>query len=90
MCVDPLEFEWLEPPEPAAVRCAIEELILLGALDHRQDLTVFGYLISDLQIDPGIGRMIYAACAKGLGKLNPFFNHSWKLTFSFHDLTRNR
>ena len=67
MKVDPFHFDWLEPPDRTAIEVAIEELSLLGALDHRQNLTGLGTLISDLQIDPGIARMIYCACTKGLG-----------------------
>lgn len=73
MAVDPFNFEWLEPPDRAALDNAIEELLLLGALDHRQNLTGLGTLISDLQIDPGIARMMYYACSKGLGILSSSF-----------------
>ena len=68
MHVDPFQFEWLEPPDQTALVFAAEELTLLGALDHQQNLTPLGHLISSLQIDPGIARMIYSACSKGLGK----------------------
>ncbi len=68
MHVNPFEFEWLEPPDQTALVFAAEELTLLGALDHQQNLTPLGHLISSLQIDPGIARMIYSACSKGLGK----------------------
>lgn len=68
MHVDPFEFEWLEPPDLTALVFAAEELTLLGALDDQQNLTPLGHLISSLLIDPGIARMIYSACSKGLGK----------------------
>ncbi len=58
MRVDPLNFNWLEKPDSSALEAAIEELHLLGALDHRQDLTPLGHLIGDLQIDSGIAHMI--------------------------------
>jgi HrpA-like RNA helicase len=67
MRVDPLDFHWLEKPDSVALQAAVEELSLLGALDHRQNLTPLGHLISDLQIDPGIAHMIYYSCCKGLG-----------------------
>ena len=70
MNVDPFNFEWLELPDRIALEIAMEELLLLGALDHRQNLTGLGTLISDLQIDPGIARMMYYACSKGLGNIN--------------------
>jgi HrpA-like RNA helicase len=68
MNVDPFNFEWLEPPDRVALEIAMEELLLLGALDHRHYLTGLGTLISELQIDPGIARMLHYACSKGLGK----------------------
>lgn len=68
MRVDPRDFHWLEKPDAAALEAATEELNLLGALDHQQNLTPLGHLIGDLQIDPGIAHMIYYACFKGLGK----------------------
>lgn len=71
MRVDPLNFEWLEQPDNAALNAAIDELHLLGGLDHLQNLTPLGHLISDLQIDPGIAHMIHYACSKGLGNF-PF------------------
>lgn len=70
MRVDPLDFQWLEKPDDAALEAATEELNLLGALDHRQNLTPLGHLIGDLQVDPGIAHMIYYACSKGLGTSN--------------------
>ena len=69
MNVDPFNFEWLELPDRVALEIAMEELLLLGALDHRQNLTGLGTLISDLQIDPGIARMMHYACSKGLGNI---------------------
>ncbi|XP_059353084.1 uncharacterized protein LOC130692190 [Daphnia carinata] len=68
MRVDPRDFHWLEKPDTAALEAAEEELNLLGALDHQENLTPLGHLIGDLQIDPGIAHMIYYACSKGLGK----------------------
>lgn len=73
MHVDPLDFHWLEKPDRAALEAATEELSLLGALDHQQNLTPLGHLIGDLQIDPGIAHMIYYACSKGLGICNNVF-----------------
>jgi HrpA-like RNA helicase len=67
MRVDPIDFHWLEKPDSVALEAATEELSLLGALDHRQNLTPLGHLIGDLQIDPGIAHMIYYSCSKGLG-----------------------
>lgn len=72
MRVDPLNFDWLENPDVAALEAAIQELHLLGAIDHLQNLTPLGHLISDLQIDPGFAHMIYYACSKGLGILLRF------------------
>lgn len=70
MQVDPRQFEWLEKPANVALDAALEELYLLGALDHLGDLTPLGHLVSDLQIDPGIAHMIQYACSKGFGNTN--------------------
>lgn len=70
MNVDPRQFDWLEQPDGVALETAIEELCLLGAMDHLGNLTPLGHLVSDLQIDPGIAHMIHYACSRGLGKQN--------------------
>ena len=67
MGIDPFEFEWLEHPEPGSLESAADELTLIGAMNHQQELTVVGKLISDLQVDPGIARMIHYGCHTGLG-----------------------
>lgn len=69
MGIDPFNFEWLENPEPGSLESAVQELLLVGAIDHQQALTDLGKLISDLQVDPGIARMIQYGCQNDLGNL---------------------
>ena len=84
MRVDPLDFQWLERPDRSALEAATEELSLLGALDHRGNLTPLGHLIGDLQIDPGIAHMIYYACFKGLGILGGYITYRIKWVVNLH------
>ncbi len=68
MNVNPKEFEWIQSPDPVAIHNAWEELNYLGAISDNK-LTELGQVIATLQIDPGMGRMVYAACKEGFGTL---------------------
>ncbi|CAI5503212.1 unnamed protein product [Closterium sp. Naga37s-1] len=48
----------LSPPDPFAVRHAIENLQRLGALDEDEELTALGSTLSRLAVHPRIGKML--------------------------------
>ncbi|MHC5026202.1 MAG: ATP-dependent RNA helicase HrpA [Planctomycetota bacterium] len=58
-------FPFVEPPRRAAVREGIETLHEIGALDDEEALTPIGRTLSDLPVDPRIGRMILAGNEEG-------------------------
>lgn len=55
------EFPFLDPPRPTAVQAGYKALHELGAINDRQELTRIGQQLSQLPVDPRIGRMILAA-----------------------------
>lgn len=80
MGIDPLTFEWMEAPDKTDLEAAIRDLVFLGALTTTQGpqaspgslnycLTGVGELIAELQIDPGMARMVHASCQQGLGEV---------------------
>lgn len=48
----------LQPPEPLSVQNAVEYLKIIGALDENEDLTVLGYNLSMLPVEPKLGKML--------------------------------
>ena len=54
-------FEFIDPPEPEAIKLAIETLKTLGALDENENITNTGEVMADLPLEPHIGRMIIEA-----------------------------
>ncbi|KZV54426.1 hypothetical protein F511_09741 [Dorcoceras hygrometricum] len=48
----------LQPPEPLAVRNAVEFLKMIGALDENENLTHLGKFLSVLPVDPKLGKML--------------------------------
>jgi len=83
MGIHPLHFEWIQSPDRAGLQQAIDELHYLGAIVENSaassssagskvgsvpELTELGRLVADLQVDPGMARMIYHACKQGLGE----------------------
>jgi len=58
-------FPFLDPPKRAAIRDGLKTLFELGAIDQRQRLTPLGRRLSQLPVDPRIGRMILAADEEG-------------------------
>lgn len=76
MGIHPLHFEWIQPPEREGLQKALDELNYLGAIvvttsptgtETLPTLTELGCLIADLQMDPGMARMIHRACQQGMG-----------------------
>ena len=56
-----LNFDFIAPPPPDALAAALEELLMLGALDDHGELTSDGHLLSALPVDPVYGRALLAA-----------------------------
>ncbi len=54
-------FSFIDAPEPKAFRNAIANLIELGALDERQNLTELGVKMAHLPLEPRISAMLLAA-----------------------------
>ncbi|XP_078427816.1 RNA helicase family protein isoform X2 [Wolffia australiana] len=48
----------LQPPDPLAVRNAIDLLKTIGALDDQEELTPLGRHLCTLPVDPNIGKML--------------------------------
>ena len=62
---DPRTLSWLDPPTPAALDAAREELQALGALDDDRRLTDTGRQIRALPLPPRIAAMLLAAARTG-------------------------
>ncbi|XP_073030341.1 DExH-box ATP-dependent RNA helicase DExH3 isoform X1 [Primulina eburnea] len=48
----------LQPPEPLAVKNAVEFLKMIGALDESENLSPLGKFLSVLPVDPKLGKML--------------------------------
>ncbi|KAI9193353.1 P-loop containing nucleoside triphosphate hydrolase protein [Polychytrium aggregatum] len=55
---DVLNFEFIDPPEPELVICALRDLFLLGALDECGGLTPLGRQMSSFSISPHLARAL--------------------------------
>ncbi|KAJ3056890.1 ATP-dependent DNA/RNA helicase dhx36 [Rhizophlyctis rosea] len=58
-----------EPPSSSNVYLAIDELKSLGALDDQENMTPLGKVLSELPVDPWIGKMVLQGAV--LGVLDP-------------------
>ncbi|KAJ3273678.1 ATP-dependent DNA/RNA helicase dhx36 [Borealophlyctis nickersoniae] len=58
-----------QPPSPGSVQMALEELSNLGAIDERERLTPLGQVLSNMPVDPWIGKMVLEGAV--LGVLDP-------------------
>jgi HrpA-like RNA helicase len=68
MNIDAVNFDWVEPPELAALEKAKEELSLLGAITPAGGLSELGHAVAELQIEPSLVRLLFTACKLGLGE----------------------
>lgn len=48
----------IEPPPPSAVEIAMQNLVSLGALTQKEDLTPLGRVLASLPVHPTLGKMI--------------------------------
>jgi ATP-dependent helicase HrpB len=62
---DPRTLDWLDPPTPAALDAAREELQALGALDESGRMTETGRALRALPLPPRLAAMLTAAARRG-------------------------
>lgn len=60
------EFPWLDPPPPDALGNARRLLLLLGAIDERDQVTSLGKQLARLPAHPRLGRMLLAGAQRGV------------------------
>jgi HrpA-like RNA helicase len=58
---DVKSFEFIDPPEPEALRQALDTLKILGALDENERITEIGETMAELPLEPHIARMVIEA-----------------------------
>ena len=58
---DALAFDFITPPPRASLLAALEELLALGALDSRGELTPDGRLMATLPLDPTYAKAVLCA-----------------------------
>jgi ATP-dependent helicase HrpB len=62
---DPRSLSWLDPPSPAAIDAARQELMKLEALDAEGRITAVGRRLRSLPLPPRLARMTLAAAELG-------------------------
>ena len=62
---DPLEFPFLNPPQPKRVAQAYKTLEELGAIDRKRRLTEIGRTLARIPVDPRIGRFLIGGRDEG-------------------------
>ncbi len=62
---DPLSFDFIDKPQPNAVRDGFKLLTELGALDHDRKPTRYGKIMATMPIDPCISRILIEAGKNG-------------------------
>lgn len=60
-----MEFPFIDPPSPAAVKDGFAVLMELGAVDNHRKITPVGRTMARLPLDPRLSRMILEARAEG-------------------------
>lgn len=66
--VNPVQFDFIDPPPPETVMRALESLFFLGALDENVAVTQLGTSMSIFPLDPELGRMLLAAPDLGVAQ----------------------
>lgn len=56
-----LEFDFMDPPSPAALQQSLEHLYALGALNDRGDLTKLGRRMAEFPMDPMMAKSLLAS-----------------------------
>jgi ATP-dependent helicase HrpB len=62
---DPRSLSWIDPPSPAAIAAAREELMELEALDAEGRITAIGRRLRSLPLPPRLARMAISAAELG-------------------------
>jgi ATP-dependent helicase HrpA len=62
---DPLEFPFLNPPQPKRVAQAYKTLEEIGALTRKRKLTEIGHTLARIPVDPRIGRLLIGGRDEG-------------------------
>jgi ATP-dependent helicase HrpB len=62
---DPQSLSWIDPPPPAAIAAAREELTRLEALDAQGRITAMGKRLRSLPLPPRLARMVILAAGSG-------------------------
>ena len=65
---DLVGFDFMDPPPPAALVRALEQLYALGALNDRGALTKLGRRMAELPLDPMLAKCLVAAGDAGCGE----------------------
>mmetsp|Transcript_16943 Transcript_16943/g.69149 ORF Transcript_16943/g.69149 Transcript_16943/m.69149 type:complete len:592 (+) Transcript_16943:1096-2871(+) len=68
LSMNPVEFDFLDPPPPETVMRALECLLYLGALDQTGQVTKFGKAMSVFPLDPELSRTLLAAPELGVAQ----------------------
>ncbi|KAJ1731311.1 hypothetical protein LPJ61_002595 [Coemansia biformis] len=56
-----IEFDFMDPPSPAALQHSLEHLYALGALNERGDLTKLGRRMAEFPMDPMMAKALLAS-----------------------------
>eukprot|EP01119_Soliformovum_irregulare_P014156 TRINITY_DN3852_c0_g1_i4.p1 TRINITY_DN3852_c0_g1~~TRINITY_DN3852_c0_g1_i4.p1 ORF type:complete len:344 (-),score=89.55 TRINITY_DN3852_c0_g1_i4:343-1374(-) len=59
--LDPVRFDYIDPPQKDAVRRALENLVYLGAIASNNTLTEEGKRMSELPLDPSFAKVLLAS-----------------------------
>ena len=62
---DLLAFDFMDPPPPATLVSALEQLYNLGALDEEGMLTRLGRKMAEFPLDPPVSKMLIASVDMG-------------------------
>ncbi len=62
---DLLAFDFMDPPPPATLVSALEQLYNLGALDEEGMLTRLGRKMAEFPLDPPVSKMLIASVDLG-------------------------
>lgn len=62
---DLLAFDFMDPPPPATLVSALEQLYNLGALDEEGMLTRLGRKMAEFPLDPSVSKMLIASVDLG-------------------------
>lgn len=66
MKIDPLRFEYLDPPDPKAVVRALRTLWYLGALDDAGSVTRLGNLMNRFPLEPSLSKLLVLSLEAGV------------------------